>query len=72
MVSHGLTDIPITDLNKDKPVMDTIIAEVLITRVVAVDNFFEGLDCMGLGKLLKRPFIFGPMIFPATSTELCS
>ena len=68
MVSHGLTDIPITDLNKDKAMKDTLIAEVLITRVLAMNKFFEGLDCMGLGKLLRGyPSIIGPLIFPTTS-----
>ena len=71
MVSHGLTDIPISNLNKDKAMKDILIAEVLITRVLAMDEFFEGLDCMGLGKLLRGyPSIIGLLIFPTTS-DVC-
>lgn len=65
-VSHGLTEIPITNLNKDKAMKDILIAEVLITRVLAMDKFFEGLDCMGLGKLLRGC----PLISPTTS-DVC-
>lgn len=68
MVSHGLTDIPITNLNKDKSMKDILIAEVVITRVFAMDKFFEGLDFIGLGKLFRGyPSIIGPLIFPTTS-----
>jgi len=68
MVSHGLTDIPLTNLNKEKAMKDTLVAEVLITRVLAMNKFFEGLDVMGLGKFLRRyPSIIGPLIFPRTS-----
>ena len=49
MVRHGLTDVPITDLNKEKAVNDLMVAEVLITRTLALDTFFRGLNCLGLG-----------------------
>jgi len=36
-----------------------------------MDEFFEGLDCMGLGKLLRGyPSIIGLLIFPTTS-DVC-
>ena len=52
MVRHGLSDIPRTDLNKDKAVNDLLVAEVIITRMLALDRFFAGLNCLGLGDLL--------------------
>ena len=67
MVSHGLTDIPITNLNKEKAIQDILVAEVIITRVLPMNKFFDGLDCMGLGKILRQhPAIVGPQIFPRT------
>ena len=48
MVRHGLSDIPLTDLNKDKAVNDLLVAEVIITRTLALDRFFAGLNCLGL------------------------
>lgn len=70
-VNHGPTEIPITNLNKDKAMKDILIAKVLITTVLAMDKFFEGLDCMGLGKLLGGyPSIIGPLISPTTS-DVC-
>lgn len=32
MVRHGLTDIPLTDLNKEKAVNDLFVAEILKSR----------------------------------------
>lgn len=37
MVRHGLIDIPITELNKEKAVQDLIVSEGLVTRVLALD-----------------------------------
>ena len=39
MIRHGLTDVPLTDINKDKAVM---IAEVLVTQTLALDTLFKG------------------------------
>ena len=41
VVSHGLTDIPLTKLNKDKAIKDLMTAEVIITRTLAMDSFFK-------------------------------
>lgn len=50
---------------------DILIAEASITRVLAMDKFFEGLDCMELWKLLGGyPSIIGPLIFLTTS-DVC-
>ena len=38
LVKHGLTDVvPLTDVNKAKAIKDLLIAEVLITRTLALD-----------------------------------
>ena len=66
LVSHGLSDVPLTMLNKDKAIRDLLSAEVIITRTLAMDSFFKGLDCMGLGKILRSyPTIIAPLIFPS-------
>lgn len=41
LVRHGLTDVPLTDLNKEKAVNDLLIAEVLVTRTLALDTLFK-------------------------------
>lgn len=45
IVSHGLSDVPLTKLNKDKAIKDLM---------TAMDSFFKGLDCMGLGRILRE------------------
>ncbi|XP_067031279.1 uncharacterized protein [Acropora muricata] len=65
MVRHGLTDVPITDLNKEKAVNDLMVAEVLITRTLALDTFFRGLNCLGLGDLLRKYPIIKDIVFPS-------
>lgn len=65
MVRHGLTDVPITDLNKEKPVNDLMVAEVLITRTLALDTFLRGLNCLGLGNLLRKYPIIKDIVFPS-------
>ena len=53
-------------LNKDKATRDLLSAEVIITRTLAMDSFFKGLDCMGLGKILcSYPTIIAPLMFPS-------
>lgn len=55
LVKHGLTDaVPLTDVNKSKAIKDLLIAEVLITRTLALDSFFKGLNVHGLGDLLRK------------------
>ena len=58
LVKHGLTDIPLTDVNKERAIQDLLVAEVLVTRTAALDLFFTSLNALGLGKLLiKYPII---------------
>jgi len=67
MVCHGLTEIPLTVLNKEKAIKDLLIAEVLITRVMAMDAIFKGMNSLGLGKLMRSyPTITAPLVFPST------
>ena len=54
IVSHGVSDVPLTKLNKDKAIKDLMTADVVITRTLAMDSFFKGLDCMGLGRILRK------------------
>lgn len=65
MVRHRLSDIPLTDLNKDKAVNDLLLAEVIITPTLALDRFFAGLNCLGLGDLLQRYPVIKNVIFPS-------
>ena len=66
MVSHGLTDIPLTEINKKKAVKDLTVAEVVITRVLAMEAIYKGLKSLGLGKLLRSyPTLIAPKIFPS-------
>ena len=55
LVKHGISDaIPLTNVNKEKAMQDLLVAEVLITRTVALDSFFKGLNFLGLGDLLRK------------------
>lgn len=40
IVSHGLSDVPLTKLNKDRAIKDIMTTEVIITRTLAMDSFF--------------------------------
>jgi len=40
IVSHGLSDVPLTKLNKDRAIKDIMTAQVIITRTLAMDSFF--------------------------------
>lgn len=53
LVNHCLSDVPLTIFNKDKAIRDLLCAEGIITRTLAMDSFFKGLDCMGSGKILR-------------------
>jgi len=44
IVSHGLSDVPLTKLNKDRAIKDIMTTEVIITRTLAMDSFFKGLQ----------------------------
>ena len=56
---------PLTDVNKEKAIEDLLVAEVLVTRTLALDTFFKGLNTLGLGDLLRRyPSIVND-IFPS-------
>ena len=37
IVRHGLSDIPLTELNKEKDVNDLLVAEVIITHTLVLD-----------------------------------
>ena len=65
MVKHGLTDVPITDLNKEKAVNDLLVAEVFITCTLALDTFFRGLNCLGLGDLLRKYPVIKDTVVPS-------
>lgn len=64
LVKHGLTDVPLTDINKEKAVKDLLVAEVLVTRTAALDSMFRGLNYLGLGDLLRQYPIFKEIVLP--------
>ncbi len=67
LVKHGLSDVvPLTNLNKDKAIQDLLVAEVLVTRTVALDSFFKGLNCLGLGDLLRKHQSIASYVLPST------
>ena len=41
MVRHGLSDIPLTDLNEEKDVNDLVVAEVIITHTLVLDRRWQ-------------------------------
>ena len=65
MVKHGLTDIPLTDINKEKAIQDLLVAEVLVTKTAALDSFFTGLNALGLRKLLRKYPIIQEVVLPS-------
>ena len=67
LVKHGLSDVvPLTNLNKEKAIHDLLVAEVLVTRTVALDSFFKGLNCLGLGNLLCKHQSIASYVLPST------
>lgn len=52
IVSYGFSDVLFNKLNKDKGIKDFMIVEVIIIRILVMDYFFKGFDCMGLGRIL--------------------
>ena len=65
MVRHGLTDIPISRLNKEKAVNDLLVAEVVVTRTLALESFYKGLNCLGLGDLMRKYPVLTSVVFPS-------
>ena len=66
LVRHGLTDaVPLSGVNKEKAIKDLLVAEVLVTRTVALDSFFRGLNALGLGDLLRKHPSITEFVFPS-------
>ena len=66
LVRHGLTDaVPLSDVNKEKAIKDLLVAEVLVTRTIALDSFFRGLNTLGLGDLLRKHPSITKFVFPS-------
>ena len=65
MVRHGLSDLPLTDQNKEKAVQDIIVAEVLTTRTAALDAIFTGMDTCDLGTLMRSNPSVASVVFPS-------
>lgn len=65
LVQHGLTDaVPLSDVNKEKATKGLLVAEVLVTRTIALDSFFRGLNTLGLGDLLLKHPSITKCVFP--------
>ena len=65
MVRHGLSDLPVTDQNKEKAVQDIIVAEVLTTRTAALDAIFKGMNSCDLGTLMRSNPPVVSIVFPS-------
>ena len=65
MVRHGLSDLPVTDQNKEKAVQDIIVAEVLTTRKAALDAIFKGMNSCDLGTLMRSNPPVVSIVFPS-------
>lgn len=65
MVRHGLSDLPLTDQNKEKAVQDIIVAEVLTTRTAALDAIFIGMNSCDLGTLMRSNPPVASIVFPS-------
>ena len=65
MVRHGLSDLPLTDQNKEKAVQDIIVAEVLTTRTAALDAIFTGMNTCDLGTLMRSNPSVASVVFPS-------
>ena len=65
LVRHGLTDaVPQSDVNKEKAIKDLLVAEVLVTRTIALDSLFRALNTLGLGDLLRKHPSITKFVFP--------
>ena len=71
MVRHGLTMwVPLTALNIDAAVQDLMIAEVLSTRAQPLESMFKGMNCLGLGVLLRENPDLVNKVFPSPKDVL--
>lgn len=71
LVRHGLTTwVPLTSLNMAGAVQDLMVAEVLLTRILPLETLFKGLNCLGLGDLLRRNPDPVNKVFPSTKDAL--
>ena len=71
LVRHGLTTwVPLTSLNMAGAVQDLMVAEVLLTRILPLETLFKGLNCLGLGDLLRRNPDLVNKVFPSTKDAL--
>ena len=64
MVRHGLTDLPLTDTNKEKAIQDVIVGELLTTRTVALDSIYNGMNALSLGSFVRANKCMGQIAFP--------
>ena len=71
LVRHGLTSwVPLTSLNMAGAVQDLMVAEVLLTRILPLETLFKGLNCLGLGDLLRGNPDLVNKVFPSTKDAL--
>lgn len=71
LVHHGLTTwVPLTSLNMAGVVQDLLVAEVLLTRILPLETLFKGLNCLGLGDLLRGNPDLVNKVFPSTKDAL--
>ncbi|KAL9961661.1 hypothetical protein ACROYT_G030652 [Oculina patagonica] len=71
MVRHGLTMwVPLTSLNIGSAVQDLMIAEVLSTRIQPLQSLFKGMNCLGLGALLRENPDLVKKVFPSAKDVL--
>jgi len=71
MVRHGLTMwVPLTSLNIGAAVQDLMIAEVLSTRIQPLESLFKGMNCLGLGDLLRENPDLVNKVFPSAKDVL--
>lgn len=65
MVRHGCTDLPLSDKNIVKCVQDVMVGEVLVSRLMALEAIFLGMNTIGLGHLLHAKPTVQCYIFPS-------
>lgn len=51
-------------------VQDLMVAEVLLTRILPLETLFKGLNCLGLGDLLRGNPDLVNRVFPSTKDAL--
>lgn len=65
MVRHGCTELPLSDKNIVKSVQDVMVGEVLVSRLMALEAIFLGMNTIGLGHLLRATPTVQCYIFPS-------